>query len=1295
MRTTAWYHMVLTFKQNTIIRILVSIIVTILVAAPVSAQRVRVTAKGLGSGTIVSNPPGIDCGNDCEENFLPATSVLLTATPDPGSMFAGWELDCSGTSPSCGITTGATGINSIRAVFVPNAAIPPLTRSTDPGTGELLSFSPEEIDNYLTANPSVNTTAQFLTALPADFKQNWILMSRSESLQSGTAEFPRILLPSEDAKSVFTLGVAEHSSYPGSHPNAIEYMQWDAAENNFRFHEVVLDAIPTLDADGDGVGVIPARVRGVSTDDAKCHMCHSTQNVLNLDRTVFPPVPGPTLGTDGIPPGTLKSMNKPNWDTYDSWAGMMPFNRDRIYQGSVEAAAFRKLFNLWTWNTRPEIRSIIEQLELQPPGVPANHVITRTVGGPDDGHINFAFDVMPPVTTETAPVGTSTNSSAYKFDRTVGTSTSLEQGGDFITLHHSDSPTSDEGRGVQLFDLIGGLDGNLNPQRIAEELISHQFATGSVPIDVRPVALAISDGCFAIDTAGDRVESNTGLPALTVDANFFNGRHGMGINDLVIDTRTRAQSLTRRKADMEKTNLDRTVDLYTKATTDGLIQEYGDATYFGTSTSFSRLRQEVFRRPITGFSGDATVMGGIYVDREFYGFNTERIALYRYFLEPLGVSVDKWSMGVRGRSRTYTFADVFGSYLNVFIPELRASLLGNPVTGLTDPTDCSQLINAVNSTLSSLPAVNAVPKYTDVQRIFNKGCVECHGGLDYPPYDTYGSILDLSENETPAAGDDRLDRAHGLASARTGTTPGSSQLYQRVTDNFRMIDSSDPNANDTRPYDPAIVDESCPNFTGLMPCEGPPISQADMMTLRRWIVGGSPNTRGDPHIKTIDGINYDFQAAGEFVLLRDQNFELQVRQQAVETTRPLGPNPHTGLTSCVSLNSAVAFKVGPHRITYQPNLNGEPGPDGLQLRVDGEQIQLGAEGFPLEAGGRIIQVSSSGAIQVETRGGSSIVVTPRFWNHYQIWYMNIDARHIRATQGIMGAIPPGNWLPTLPDGRFMGSRPDSLHVRYDDLYNVFGNAWRVNDISTLFDYAPGTTTADFTIDSWPNGESPQSCVVPDKPEGTPPPLEPLPLETAQQLCNGVIDDIAKDNCIQDVAVTGEADFAQSYILSEQIEFNEPPTAPELVFPQDAATGVTSPVNFSWSTVADSDNDPVTYRHCMWVRGENLNLNNCTSEDVQVGFIGSGLFYILLVLLLGLIVVAILLLTGTKWNSVLFIITVLAVLFGALLANNLGTSAEVSKTVTNVQPGQSYYWKVIAEDSNGAVTESKTRYVTIQ
>lgn len=1219
---------------------------TILFVNPAGAQDLRVMKKGLGSGTITSNPPGIDCGGDCDQTFGSGVSVTLTATPGPGSIFSGWELDGSGTTTR---TVTMSADRSVRAVFNLTTAIPPLT-----------DFTPAGIQTYLTANPTVTTAARFVNALPSEYKQNWILMSRSESLQTGTAESPRLLLPSANAQFVFTSGMLTHSSYPGSHPNAIEFMQWDPAEKNFRFHEIVLDAIPAM-------GSVPARSRGVSIDDDKCSKCHSTRNVLN--RSSFP-------GTTGIPPGIVKAKNKPNWDSYDSWGGMMPLNRDRIYQGSVEAAAFRKIFNLWTWRTNDAVRSIIEQLELQPPGVPAAHVITRTTGGTNDGHINFAFDTSPPVLTEPPPSGTdpaiATN---YSFDGVAGTgpASSVTRGGSFVTLHHSNIPISDEGRGVRFFDALGGLAGTLNQQRIVDELINHRFATGSVPIDIRPIALAITKfGLLRVNATTNTVESTVPGSPLTIDLGFFNARNGMGINELVTDTRTRAQNLTRRKADIQKFNLDRTSDIYLDDTPppgenqNGLIQQYGSATSAGTDISMSRLRQEVFRRPNDLGTPDATVMGGIYVDRELYGYNTNRIALFRYFLEPLGVSVDKWSMGVRGRSRTYTFADVFGTYINEFEGELRASLLSDPVTGLSDPDDDAQLIAAVNRTLSSLPAYDAVPKYTDVQRIFNKSCIECHGGLDYPPYSNYGSFLNLSEDENPPVGDDRLQRSYDRAALFTTADPATSTLFRRITQ----------------------TNEDCPY--GVMPCGGPSLSKTDIETIRRWIVGppSRPYTHGDPHIRTIDGVNYDMQAAGEYVLLRGQNLEIQARQTAVETDVPLGPNAHTGLTSCVSINTAVAVQVGRNRITYQPNLSGEPDPDGLQLRVDGKLMQMSAQGIPLASGGRIIQTTAPGGIQIEAPGGAVIVITPGWWNRYQLWYMNIDTRHVRATEGLMGAIAPGNWLPALPDGSLMGPKPADLNQRYDDLYEKFGNAWRVTDATTLFDYAPGTSTETFTIKSWPGGESPNSCELPGEPTS---PLEPLPLEVAEQYCSDIVDDDRRANCVQDVMVTGEPGFAQTYLLADQIDRNAIPTAPVLVFPEDFKTDLVTPITFTWNKATDLDGDPITYRHYVWPVDERPNNND--AEPVSMD---TGISYALLLGLLGLLLFALLIFIGMKKKSGLLVLVAIAILAATILAYYyIGGNGTVSKTVSELESGKAYFWKVIAEDGKGGTVESETRRFEIK
>lgn len=78
-----------------------------------------VQLQGQGSGTVTSNPGGIDCGADCSEPFGPGTGVTLTATPDADSDFGGWGGACAGagTALTCDVTMDAA--QTVQATFVP------------------------------------------------------------------------------------------------------------------------------------------------------------------------------------------------------------------------------------------------------------------------------------------------------------------------------------------------------------------------------------------------------------------------------------------------------------------------------------------------------------------------------------------------------------------------------------------------------------------------------------------------------------------------------------------------------------------------------------------------------------------------------------------------------------------------------------------------------------------------------------------------------------------------------------------------------------------------------------------------------------------------------------------------------------------------------------------------------------------------------------------------------------------------------------------------------------------------
>jgi hypothetical protein len=289
---------------------------------------------------------------------------------------------------------------------------------------------------------------------------------------------------------------------------------------------------------------------------------------------------------------------------------------------------------------------------------------------------------------------------------------------------------------------------------------------------------------------------------------------------------------------------------------------------------------------------------------------------------------------------------------------------------------------------------------------------------------------------------------------------------------------------------------------------------------------------GDPHITTIDGVHYNFQGAGEFTALRGTGMELQTRQTPVSTSYIPAADTYDNVQTCVSVYSAVAARVGSHKFSYQPILSadGAAAASGMQLRVDGTPTTLTAAGIALAGSpvsGKIVQPWGGDGVEVDYSDGTTLIVTPSYWSAQQLWYLNVNVYGGTAAQAVYGRIAERSWLPALANGASLGPMPESLTQRYTDLYVTFADSWRVSAATSLFDYAPGTSTADFTRAGWPQ-DNPTSCTIPGRVLA-----QPVAVTVAENACSAIADPKTHADCVFDVTATGYTGFAKTYQLSQE------------------------------------------------------------------------------------------------------------------------------------------------------------------
>ncbi len=259
--------------------------------------------------------------------------------------------------------------------------------------------------------------------------------------------------------------------------------------------------------------------------------------------------------------------------------------------------------------------------------------------------------------------------------------------------------------------------------------------------------------------------------------------------------------------------------------------------------------------------------------------------------------------------------------------------------------------------------------------------------------------------------------------------------------------------------------------------------------------GGTLGTTwGDPHLVSFDGAHFDFQQVGEFILAKSNHdaFEVQVRER---------PWENSSLT--IAENSAVAFKVGSHRVGIYVNSSGT----GIGTLIDGKAVTL-VSNVPhsLAGGGTVTNQTWDDQETVSWPGGAYVVVDYS-GGHYLTLNLSVPTAERGHLSGLLGN----------DDGKIdndittRGGKKLPYPPTTTELYGQFSDSWRISQAESLFDYAAGQGTKTFTDKTFPV----QVVSVTGLPASV--------RESATAICKaaGVTAEPYLDACILDVALTGD------------------------------------------------------------------------------------------------------------------------------------------------------------------------------
>jgi len=183
---------------------------------PPTSYTLTITKAGTGTGTITSNPVGINCGSTCFATFATSTSVVLSATSTTESTFIGWSgSGCSGTG-TC--TVAMNGNKTVIALFSLTAQTNYPLVVTKTGSGKILS-TPTGIDCGRDCVESFSTgTTVVLTVQPSAgyIFQNWSGACSGTSLICSVTMDAAKSVTANFGRSTYNLTIAKVGSGTGT-----------------------------------------------------------------------------------------------------------------------------------------------------------------------------------------------------------------------------------------------------------------------------------------------------------------------------------------------------------------------------------------------------------------------------------------------------------------------------------------------------------------------------------------------------------------------------------------------------------------------------------------------------------------------------------------------------------------------------------------------------------------------------------------------------------------------------------------------------------------------------------------------------------------------------------------------------------------------------------------------------------------------------------------------------------------------------------------------------------------------